>query len=330
VATAKPFPGLAATAKPLTKRSTTRTTTTSPRLVRTAVIGPAPKHSRKWKKRRDAKVQRDAPRDPADALLDDFDLISKLDLDLFAAKVDALNAHLDSIYGKDQARPEEHRKSDEDARDRVLINNCCRVVSDILLHLRHHRTLRDLEQKRAGQRVESFNSCAPPQASNDSVADATPSERPASQLLAPQDFNISTPRQCTSRQETELQTAMTAIEISEEEVNLPDLHQHPASSFSSPARSNEVTPNTHAPSLDRAVEITEEDDDSVVDVTPSGRPESPSIMANIAKPPRAIRADFKSVAMNNSNAQEALDALNHELRDETQSEEANDAQSNNT
>jgi hypothetical protein len=108
-------------------------------------------------------VQRDAPRDPTDTLSDDFDLISKLDLDLFTTKVDALNAHLDSVYGKDQARPEENRESDENARNRILINNRCRVVSDILLHLRCYRTLRDLEQKRTGQGIESFNSYVPPQ-----------------------------------------------------------------------------------------------------------------------------------------------------------------------
>ncbi len=99
----------------------TKTKSASPRFVRSTIVGPAPKRSRKWNKRRDAKVQRDQL--GASAIRDDYDLVSKTDLDLFTSKVDALNAHLDSVYGKDEAHPAECRENDEDARNRILITN---------------------------------------------------------------------------------------------------------------------------------------------------------------------------------------------------------------
>ncbi len=169
-----------------------------------------------------------------------------------------------------------------------------------------------------------------PQARNDPIVDATPSERPAGQLLRPSDLNIRTPRQHTARQENEQQVAMVAIAISEEDTTSPTPHRQPTSSFSAPvARSNEVTPDTRPPFLNRVVEIIEEDEESIVDATPSERPASPSILATITKRLRAIRtlvdtrqADSQTVPMNTSTAQAQLDALDHlrdELRDEIKS-----------
>jgi hypothetical protein len=58
-------------------------------------------------------------------------------------KVDALNAHLDSLHGKqDSRRQEECRKTDEATRDRILLNNHRRVVRNLLLNIRYYRTIR--------------------------------------------------------------------------------------------------------------------------------------------------------------------------------------------
>jgi hypothetical protein len=124
----------------------------SPKVAYTTTIGPSPKRSRKWNNRRLNKVQRDQvrPQDCTDTNNQDFDILSNAELDLFILKVDAINADLDSIYGKDEPYPE-CRERNEDSCNRILLNNQRRVVSDICKHLRYYLTLQELQVKRAGQ-----------------------------------------------------------------------------------------------------------------------------------------------------------------------------------
>ncbi len=77
----------------------TKTKSASPNFVRSTTVGPAPKRSREWNNRHNAKVQRDQVyhQDITSTIRDDYDLVSKTDLELFISKVDALNAHLDTI-----------------------------------------------------------------------------------------------------------------------------------------------------------------------------------------------------------------------------------------
>jgi hypothetical protein len=259
-----------------------------PKVARTTTIGPSPKRSRKWNNRRLKKVQHDQvrPQDGADTTNKDFDILSKAELDLFMLKIDAINADLDSIYGKDEPYPE-RRESDEDSRDRILLNNRCHVVSNICKHLRYYRTLRELQVKRTGRNHEDLYDYG----RRDSIIDVTPqSERPVN-LLHPRDFNISTPRYHATHQETEKQTTMIAHEILEEDADIMPPSPRQSSRFATPAtRSNPVTPDPFPPHLDRVVKIVEEDD-SIVDVTPqSERPPSPSIIAGLTNRLRAIRA----------------------------------------
>jgi hypothetical protein len=228
-------------------------TKSSPKVAHSNTIGPSSKRSRKWNNRRINKVQHDQvrPQDRTDTNHEDFDILSKAELDLFILKVDAINADLDSIHDKDELYPE-CRESDKDSRDRILLNNQRRVVSDICKHLCYYRTLRELKVKRTDQNHEDlydYGRAAPrpstPYLANDSVVDATPkSERPVS-LLHPRDFNMSTPRYHATRQETEEQTAMVAHEISEEDANVMPPSQHQSSfGFAAPVtRSNPVTPD---------------------------------------------------------------------------------------
>jgi hypothetical protein len=127
-------------------------TKSSPNFVRSTVIGPPPKHSRKWINRRDAKVQRDQvqPQDRTDTRRSEFNLLSTAELDIFCRKIDAINADLDTIYGKDEPYPE-CRESEENARERVLINNHRRVIKDLCMPsiLPHH------------SRVQAPTSCWP-------------------------------------------------------------------------------------------------------------------------------------------------------------------------
>ena len=76
------------------------------------------------------------PQDCTDTIRDDYDLLSKEDTNLFILKIDALNAHLDSLYGKsDHGEVKQSRETDESSKDHILLNNHRRVVRDINLDL---------------------------------------------------------------------------------------------------------------------------------------------------------------------------------------------------
>ena len=100
-----------------------------------------------------------SPQDHTDTICDGYNLLSKYnllseaDIDRFIIKIDALNAHLDSLNGKfDYHEIEECCESDESSRDHIMLNNH-RRVPDINLHLRYYRTIREFRLERASNSV---------------------------------------------------------------------------------------------------------------------------------------------------------------------------------
>jgi hypothetical protein len=195
------------------------------------------------------KMRRDQikPQEQTNTIRDDYDLLTETELDLFILKVDALNANLDSLQGKQDFKvQEECCETNELARDRILLNYHRHVVRDICMHIRYYRTIRTFRLQRIGRTIESLPS------------------RPQSCSL----IHMSAP-QHSERQEAEQQTAMTAQELPEEATTPPPLHRHQQSSFTTPAsHASTVTPDSAPSTSDHEVEIIEEDNDDILAMTP--------------------------------------------------------------
>jgi hypothetical protein len=226
-------------------------------------------------------------------------MLSKAELNLFTPKVNVINAHLDSICGKDEPCPQ-CRESEEDAHEHILINNHRRVITDTCTSLRHCSTIREFRLQRTGRTIESWPTIA--QEDNyDNVDDVAPSACPTRLLRPCGIVNMSTSSQHSTHQEARQHAAMVAAEIPEEDATTPDISQQSGSSFNTPvARSNTVSPSSTPPLLDRRVVEIVEEDDSIVDVTPgpdhtsstvtpSEGPKSPSILIGFTNRLRRMR-----------------------------------------
>jgi hypothetical protein len=190
-------------------------TKSDPNFVPRTVIGPTPKHNQKWINHCNAKVQRDEihPQDRTDASRSDCDMLSKVELDLFTRKVDAVNAHLDSIYGKDKPHPQ--------CCQRILINNHGCVIADPCTNLQHCCTIREFRLQRAGCTIESWPTIAQ-EDDHDHIDDVTPSTCPTG-LLRPRDIaNMSAaPSQHSAHQEARQHTAHVLARVA---LQLKDMH----------------------------------------------------------------------------------------------------------
>lgn len=181
-----------------------------------------------------------------DTIHDDCDLLSEEDIDGFIIKVDALDAPLDSLHGKsDHGEVEERRKNDESSRDLILLHNHRQVVCNVNLHLPCCRTIR--------------NFCLPP------ASCSVPAW-----LSHPSSVNIG--HSLPARQQSRVATTSNARPNDHSgtnwDANTPTssaITQHSNHQLQ-PSKLNTISPASTVPGFSEIVE--EDNDDSVVDVTP--------------------------------------------------------------
>jgi hypothetical protein len=233
-------------------------------------VGSTTKRSSKWYDCRDARVNRS--KEHTSAMLDTssngYDLLTEEDMDIFIRKVNAINAHLDSLYSKSEQQEDEQEDvevakkrlpvcfkcaptPEQQARDeeKRYIADHRRVVKDILLHLRYYRVLRSFQEDRHGYDVNHHVHSCKTLKSSSSSAPST-----ASSSLS---FEMNTPRSFSYQQEHSPQTTMVAHVVEDKK---PPARA--SNSFTTPLGQRPIDDKIRSPNS--ATVLPEPDDTSII------------------------------------------------------------------